>query len=301
MENLFFLKAEIVLFVISLLYILYYFWDRIFAVFLKIKKSVSPIKWEKKLLISKRKTLLNNKKEELISPSEWSEEVLTTPKEDPIILNKESTTKKEKLTDEEKQAIIEILKKIKVHVVKWYFDSARALIIEGLAIDKFNKDLNMNLASIYEKEKKFQNAEYIYRDLSEVLKDDFEVKKKLWFNLAMQSKLEEALEIYEQAHKQKKSDNEIVSMLTDLTYDMKKYKECLQYVGLFLKEKPRDVEKMFMKCVCLESLSSWDEKAINEVISVYKKILELQPYNTMARDRLKKLDSQLKNIPSPKK
>jgi hypothetical protein len=37
----------------------------------------------------------------------------------------------------------------------------------------------MNLASIYEKEKKFQNAEYIYRDLSEVLQDDFEVKKKL--------------------------------------------------------------------------------------------------------------------------
>jgi hypothetical protein len=47
---------------------------------------------------------------------------------------------------------------------------------------------------------------------------------------------------------------------------------------------------MFMKCVCLEALSPGNEKSINEIIAMYKKILELQPYNTMARDRLKDLD-----------
>jgi tetratricopeptide (TPR) repeat protein len=112
----------------------------------------------------------------------------------------------------------------------------------------------------------------------------------------MQSKFKDALDMYESAHKQKKSDNEIISMLTDITYDMKDYKKCLRYVSLFLKEKPRDVEKMFMKCVCLEALGSNDEKSINEIINMYKKILELQPYNTMARDRLKDLDKQLNTI-----
>ena len=299
MENLLFVKAEIILFAISLLYILYYFWDKFFCVLLKFKNIVSPTNTVKKWLTSKRKTIVDKKKEAHI-PLKEDEKKWENHKEVEETDNK-NVLKKEKLSDEEKQQIIEILKKIKVHVVKWYFDSARALIIEWLAIDKFNKDLNMNLASIYEKEKKFQNAEYIYRDLSEVLKDDFEIKKKLWFNLAMQSKFDEALKTYEQAHKQKKSDNEIISMLTDLTYDMKKYKECLKYVGLFLKEKPRDVEKMFMKCVCLESLSSSDEKSMNEIISMYKKILELQPYNTMARDRLKNLDMQIKNLSSSKK
>jgi hypothetical protein len=85
------------------------------------------------------------------------------------------------------------------------------------------------------------------------LKDNFEIKKKLGFNLAMQSKFTQALKIYEEVHSEKKSDNEIISVLTDLTYNIKQYKKCLQYVNLFLKEKPRDVEKMFMKCVCLES------------------------------------------------
>ena len=300
MENMLFVKAEIILFAISLLYILYYFWDKFFCVLLKFKNIVSPTNTVKKWLTSKRKTIVNNKKKGDNIPLKEEEKKWENHKlsgENDV----QNSLKKGKLNDEEKQQIIEILKKVKVHVVKWYFDSARALIIEWLAIDKFNKDLNMNLASIYEKEKKFQNAEYIYKDLSEVLKDDFEIKKKLWFNFAMQSKFEEALKTYEEAHKQKKSYNEIISMLTDLTYDIKKYKECLKYVGLFLKEKPRDVEKMFMKCVCLESLSSSDEKSMNEIISMYKKILELQPYNTMARDRLKNLDMQIKNLSSSKK
>jgi hypothetical protein len=33
---------------------------------------------------------------------------------------------------------------------------------------------------------------------------------------------------------------------------------------------------------------------------MYKKILELQPYNTMARDRLKDLDWQLKTLSNTK-
>jgi hypothetical protein len=34
-----------------------------------------------------------------------------------------------------------------------------------LSIDKYNKELNLELAYIYEKEKKYSNAEYIYKDL----------------------------------------------------------------------------------------------------------------------------------------
>jgi hypothetical protein len=39
--------------------------------------------------------------------------------------------------------------------------------------------LNLELAKIYEQEHNYINAEYIYKDLLEVLKVDFEVMKKL--------------------------------------------------------------------------------------------------------------------------
>jgi tetratricopeptide (TPR) repeat protein len=105
----------------------------------------------------------------------------------------------------------------------------------------------------------------------------------------MQVKFDEALPIYEEAHKQKKSDNIIVGMLTDLTYDMQKYQKCLNYVNLFLKENPRNVDKMFIKSECLEVLQQNNKKSMSEIINMYNKILELQPYNTKARDKLKGL------------
>jgi hypothetical protein len=41
-----------------------------------------------------------------------------------------------------------------------------------LALKKDDKDLNLLLADIYEREKKYQNAEYIYRDLLDDYTDD---------------------------------------------------------------------------------------------------------------------------------
>lgn len=276
MENLFFIKLEIILFLLSALYMLYYWLEKIIYRFGLFDFFIKQIKWN----ISQQSDFVKNTDEPSIE--KW---ISSSASES----NKKASTfiKKEKLTDEETKKIIDILKKVKVHIMKWYFDSARALIIEWLAIDKFNKDLNLDLATIYEKEKKYQNAEYIYKDLMDVLQDDFEIKKKLWFNLAMQLKFTDSLKIYEAAHKQKKSDNDVINMLSEIAYNVWQYKKCFQYVTLFLKDKPRDVEKMFMKCACLESAVYGDEKSISEAINLYKKILELQPYNTKARDKLK--------------
>jgi tetratricopeptide (TPR) repeat protein len=141
------------------------------------------------------------------------------------------------------------------------------------------------LAQIYEKEEKFENAEFIYRDLLELSKNDFEVKKLLAFNLAIQNNFDESFLIYEDVHKIKKNDKNVIDMLADLSYDMKNYKKCLKYVNLYLHEKPRDVEKMFMKSFCLEVLNRK-----SDAVLIYKKILQLQPYNTEARNKIKELD-----------
>ena len=114
------------------------------------------------------------------------------------------------------------------------------------------------------------------------MSDDFEVSKKLAFILAMQQDFSWSIEIYESIHKNHPSDNEVIEMLADLSYNLAPDKRALKYISLYLKEKPRNVEKMFMKCECLE----WEKKP-EEAKKVYMKILELQPYNTRARDALK--------------
>lgn len=186
---------------------------------------------------------------------------------------------KVKISEKDKQKIVEILKRVKINSSKWYYDTSRNLIVEWLSIDKYNRELNLELASIYEKEHNFINAEYIYKDLLEFLKVDYEVMKKLWYIYAMQNKLEESLSIYEKIHNKKMADDDVIDLLWELTYNMKNYKKALKYINLFLVSKPRNVDKLFMKAKSLRELWKREESRL-----VYKRILDLQPYNTKAKE-----------------
>lgn len=268
MENLFLFKIEVFIFFISLWYIIYYFWDKIFLYYTKIKKIISP----------KRENIKKLEEQEMWELNEADKKV----EENNILVETKIEEKPLILTQEDKDKISEILKRVKINSSKWYFEKAKSLIIEWLTIDKFNKELNLELAWIYEWEKNFKNAEFIYIDLLEHFKSDNDVKIKLWFNLAMQNDLNWALNIYEQVFKKLRTDLWVIEMLCDISYDLKEYQKCSKYLNFYLNEKPRSVEKLFMKWVCLENL--WKN---TEAIAVYKKILDLQPYNTEARDKLK--------------
>jgi len=260
MENLFFIKLEILVLFLSLAYFIYIIIWKAHKWYFKVKKVI------KKEEISNVKSALNK-----------------------VDLNtKEKNYKKNKstkqLTDDQINNLTEILKRAKINSTKWYFDTAKWLIIEWLAIDKFNKDLNLELASIYEKEKNFQNAEYIYKDLLDVMKEDTAVMKKLWYIYAMQWKIDESLNIYTKVHRKNSSDEEVINMLSEITYDLKKHKLCLKYINQYLKFKPRDLDKINMKAICFEELRDF-----KDAIDSHKKILELQPYNTFSRDKIKEL------------
>jgi hypothetical protein len=69
---------------------------------------------------------------------------------------------------------------------------------------------------------------------------------------AIQGKLEDSLTIYENIHNKKMADDEVIDLLSELTFDMKNYKKALKYTNLFLASKPRDVNKLFLKAQSLE-------------------------------------------------
>jgi len=263
MENLIILRTEIIVFLWSLFYFIYYILDKIILTYINVKKIVKP---DRKIIEEKAKKIRNIAKN-----------------------NKENQTKKEiktiKLKPEQIKKIKEIIKRVQINTSKWYFDTAKSLIIEWLAIDKYNKELNIELASIYEKNKDYKKAEFIYRDLLENQEDIFIILKKLWYNLALQRKFEESLTFFIEAHNKRKNDIETIETIADLMYELKYYKKALKFIKLYLKEYPRNTEKMKMKAYCLEIL--WKNK---EAYETYNKILELQPYNSKILEKVQHLE-----------
>ncbi len=263
MENLIILRTEIIVFLWSLFYFLYYIIDKIILTYTNLKKIVKP---DRKIVEEKAKRIRK------IAEN-----------------NKDNQTKKEiktiKLKPEQTKKIKEIIKRVQINTSKWYFDTAKSLIIEWLAIDKYNKELNIELASIYEKNKDYKKAEFIYRDLLENQEDTFIVLKKLWYNLALQRNFEESLTFFLEAYNKRKNDIETIETIADLMYELKYYKKALKFIKLYLKEYPRNTEKMKMKAYCLEVL--WKNK---EAYETYNKILELQPYNSKILEKVQHLE-----------
>ncbi|USN58748.1 MAG: hypothetical protein H6767_01230 [Candidatus Peribacteria bacterium] len=200
MEGLLFFRLEIILFFTSLGYIFYYLGEKIYHAYFHVKKMVTPIVVEEK---------------------EHQKKIRLSGKEENYKKDRGVATK---LTDKKLKRLIEIHKRVKMNASKGYIDTAKALIVEGLAIDKFHKELNIELANIYEKEKNYIKSEYIYRDLIDVLEDDFEILKRLGFSLAMQKKYFEAISIYKKAYKKHRADFEIVDILTNLNFEIEDYK-----------------------------------------------------------------------------
>ena len=259
-------QLEILAFLSSFLYIVYFFGQKIFYTILhkKIKNK------------EKEKRRIEREKQQKIQK-----------------LKKNNSKKLEKI--EEKKAIVnpghseqirEISKRAQINIERWYYDSARSLIVEGLALKKDDKDLNLLLADVYEREKKFQNAEYIYRDLLDMLWEDLYILQRLWNIYILRNKTKKAEAIYSQAHKLDKSNTEILDILSHVNLEQRDFKKALKYSNQYLKEKPRNAEKLWIKWYALEKLGRK-----KEAISVYHELLQLQPYNSEVQERVAKLSS----------
>lgn len=264
MENLVLIRLEIFIFVFTFLYILYFIWDFLFSKIKKIKNN------------SKRKNIKENKSS-LNKVTIKNEEV-----------KKEVKQRKIEITWKELNYLNDLIKRVKLNSSKWYYDTSKWLIIEWLSIDKYNRELNIELAYIYEKEWKYRNAELIYKDLITYYKNDFTILKRLGFVLFKQDKLEESFDIYNKLHVKKMADDEVVEFLSEISFDLEKYKESLKFINAYLRNKPRDTDRLFMKAFCYEHFRDF-----NDAITVYKRILELQPYNTKARDKIVELENYI--------
>lgn len=283
METSILFKWEILIFFLSLGYIIYYIAHRINTIYLGIKKLFVSENWRQSF---KEKEEKQEELQETWWIEEWSEKVEEVKKAPLKVIKdeKKQTIKERNLTQEEREKLSEITKKVKINSSKSYLEKAKSLIIEGLAIDKYDKDLNLELATIYEKEKNYKNAEYIYEDLKYMYKNDKNILKRLGYVLALQRRFAESVEVYEKALWKTKTDMEIIDILIDIYYEIGNYDKSFEYLILFLKENPRNVQRMILKAELLRKKDRLDEAK-----EMYRKVLELQPYNTEARENMRNL------------
>ncbi len=258
-------RIEILCFLLSFSYIFYFISDKFFSWFRSRRL--------KALERQHRQEARKEKKKEWPKFKKW--DIETQWKDTQV-----------KITPKQGEKIRGIIQRAEVNISRGYLESARLLVVEWLALKKDDKDLNITLADIYEREKKYQNAEYIYKDMLEIYKNDEELLRKLWYALALQWKNKESFDTYEKAFGKNTSNPEILDTLANLWLELKKYKKSLKYANLFLRQKPRDSDKLWIKWYCLEML--WEGE---EAIIAYQKLLEVQPYNSEVQDRITQLNS----------
>ncbi len=278
MEGTMIFRIEIITFFLSLWYVFYYIGYKIFWVYFRIKNIVAPEKQELPQIVNEDGTIEEEIKEE-------RKPMIVDKKEEKSDIG--AYTKEKNLTPEEKEKLSEIIKRVKLNTSKWYYEKAKALIVEGLAIDKYDTEINLELAYIYEEEKNYKNAEYIYQDLIQVHKTNIVILRKLWYILALQRRFLESIEIYEKVYERDINNLETIDLLVDLYYEIWKYEESFKYLIFSLKEKPRSVERMLLKAELLKRKG----KEI-EAIEAYKKVLEIQPYNMEAIEKLRNMDNK---------
>ncbi len=245
---------------------MYYFSDSIFS-FYKRKKEETLDRIQRQKL--RKKQLKGEGQTTWVKP-----EVLELEKK-----------KQAPVSHEHGEQIREISKRAQINISRGYYESARSLIIEWLALKKHDKDLNLLLADVYERERKYQNAEFIYRDLLDEHEDDEYILQRLWNIYVLRWKNKKAIKCYSEALKFDRMNTEILDILTHLHLEELDYKRSLKYANLYLKEKPRNAEKLSIRGYSQEML--WQK---TEAVKAYQEVLKIQPYNNEIIERIKLIE-----------
>lgn len=174
------------------------------------------------------------------------------------------------------EELYELTKQAKTLMARGLSAEAQMKIIEGLALKKDHRELNLLLWEIYESEKRFDKAEIIYRDLALVHTEDEEILKHLANNLIIGKKYNIAYEIYKKILSFGQDDENSLYMLANLAREMNDMSDVYHYSRLYLKSWPMDRD---MLSLLSESQILLGKR--KEAIETLTKLKNLSPYDAV--------------------
>jgi len=217
-------------------------------------------------------------------------DLTVAPVDMPVVEETSQPNEKEEifLTSQEKEYLTEALRNARSYIDRGQYDEARLKIIEGLSIDKANRDLNCLLAHIYEKENDFKKAELLYKDMIICYPEDKEIYMKLGLVLSLLGKYEISFEIYRKCLSLDENNLEAAEMLANLGYQLWYYEDALLYAQKFLKFFPKNFDILYVSALAYIQL-----KQRFEALESLKKLRQLEPYNKNISDLIAKVEMEI--------
>lgn len=246
------------------------------------KEFTTPLQDEKQIIenIEEEGVILDEKKnhyEEENLPKTLTEEVFQeAPKENNPRQTPEKSNHSEKL--------FALVNNIKTLMARGQTLEARGLIIQGLALEKDHRELNMMLASLYEQDRHFEKAEYIYKDLALQYPNDIELFEKLGNVLIIERRYEIALEMYKKILSISGESEGTLYILTHLSHELWQHDLCYEYSKKYQKQWPNNPEIL--------TILAQTEIALGkrrDAIQTLIKLKNLTPYNQEITDMIQKL------------
>ncbi len=185
----------------------------------------------------------------LATPLEKSPERKIEPEKKIETLTPTSTQEKSiepTLPPEKREKIVEIVSVVKTLIARGQLEDARGLIVSGLALDKNHRELNLLMASLYERDHAYTKAEYIFKDLAKTYPDDAEILEHLATSLAMQHRYELSYELYKKVLSLTGENEEILYTLTHLASELSQSEDVYTYAKSYLKQYPRNPEILWL-------------------------------------------------------
>ncbi len=199
-------------------------------------------------------------------------------------IDHKTTKKPHTISPAKREKLAEIIANVRTLIARWHVDDARTLIVSGLAIEKNNRELNIIMASIYEREHAFEKAELILKDIALEYPEDIDILTHLATDLAMQHKYEVSYELYKKILAIGWEKEDILYTLTHLASEMQRQDDAIEYARSYLKQYPHNPEILWLYSQA--QISTWMRR---DAVETLIKLKNLTPYNQEIADLIQKL------------
>lgn len=204
--------------------------------------------------------------------------------EEPIQETQKIETSESQKTWAHLETLIAISNNVRTLIARGQTLEARWLIIQGLALDKNHRELNMMLAWLYEQDHHFEKAEYIYKDLAIMHPNDVEILEKLGNVLIIQRRYEIAIEMYKKILSLSGETEGTLYILSHLAKEQNLHDIAYDYARKYQKQWPNNPEILTILAQAEVALGKRKD-AIQTLI----KLKNLTPYNQEIADMIQKL------------